>query len=337
MASFFKTATVNAASVPSTQTNFPTYIDLSRIGITTLAEAQSVRVYLDAAKTIEVAREIVSVSECHAKIPSLTSTVQIWIDADGTSADYGVTDTYGRNAVWSGFTSVYHMDSVTADSTVNANTLTNTGSTGNTTGKLNGSAADFGTPNTTKKLTIGGNIGIGGNGSISMSQWFQTGSTPTPGNQPVLISHRSTTGSDRYIDTYYRNDAGTLSIYTGEGGIKTARYIITLTHNTWYKLRTERDVSAGIYRIYLDGVLQASSSAPLPTGTAGQNGFVIAEFVGGGGFWWSGLQDEVRVTTTIPSADWETTEYNNQNNESSFWGTWSDVATAKRGAILLDY
>ena len=158
-----------------------------------------------------------------------------------------------------------------------------------------------------------------------MSQWFQTASTPGVGSQPVIVSHRSTTGSDRYMDTYYRNDAGTLSIYTGEGGIKTARYIITLSLNTWYKLRTERDVTAGIYRIYLNGVLQASSTAPLPSGTAAQNGFAVAEFVGGGGFWWSGLEDEVRVTTTIPTANWETTEYNNQSDEPTFWGSWSTV------------
>ena len=44
MAAGFKTATVNASDVPSTQTNFPSYVDLSRLGITTLAEAESVRV-----------------------------------------------------------------------------------------------------------------------------------------------------------------------------------------------------------------------------------------------------------------------------------------------------
>ena len=47
MASGFKQATVNAADVPASQTDFPSYVDLSRLGITTLAEAQSVRVYAD--------------------------------------------------------------------------------------------------------------------------------------------------------------------------------------------------------------------------------------------------------------------------------------------------
>jgi hypothetical protein len=50
MAAGFKKATVRAADVPSTLTNFPTYVDLDRLGITTLAEAQSVRVYADVLK-----------------------------------------------------------------------------------------------------------------------------------------------------------------------------------------------------------------------------------------------------------------------------------------------
>ena len=327
MAAGFKSATVRAADVPATQTDFPSYVDLARIGITTLAEAESVRVYADSAKTTEWAREIVSLTEMHVKVPSLTSIVVMYVDWDGVRSDYAVTDTFGRNNVWTGFTSVYHLESVTADSTVNANTLTNTGSTGNATGKLNGNGADFGASNTSKKLTVSGNLGIGGNSSIVMSQWFQTASTPTAGNQPVIVSHRSTTGADRYCDTYYRNDAGVLSIYSGSGGVVTARYIITLSVNTWYHLVAIRDVSANNFKIYLDGVLQATSGA-LPTAAAAQNGYAISEFVGGGGFWWPGKQDENRVTTTVPDANRITTEYNNQNDEASFWGTWADVCGA---------
>ena len=99
MAAGFKLATVNSARVPSTQTNFPAYVDLSRLGITTLAEAQSVRVYADSSKTTEWAREIVSATEMHVKVPSLTSTVTMYVDYDGVRSDYAVTDTFGRNAV----------------------------------------------------------------------------------------------------------------------------------------------------------------------------------------------------------------------------------------------
>ena len=319
-----RVATVRAADVPATQTDFPVYVDLARVETTpiTLADANSSRWYTDTDLVTQMAREIVSATEGSGKYPSLTSTSKIAIDYDGVRADYAVTDTFGRNNVWTGFTSVYHLESVTADSTVNANTLTNTGSTGNTTGKLNGNGADFGASNTSKKLTVSGNLGIAGNSSIVMSQWFQTASTPTAGNQPVIVSHRSTTGADRYCDTYYRNDAGVHSIYTGSGGVVTARYIITLSLDTWYHLVVIRDVSANNFKIYLDGVLQATSGA-LPTAAAAQNGFAISEFVGGGGFWWSGKQDESRVTTTVPNANRITTEYNNQNAESTFWGTWT--------------
>src|SRR6056297_2303141 len=111
-----KTATVNASDVAATLTNFPAYVDLSRVGITTLAEAESVRVYSDAAKTTELAREIVSASEMHVLIPSLTTSTQIWVDFDGVRSDYAVGATYGAEAVWSTFEGVWHLQDTT-DST----------------------------------------------------------------------------------------------------------------------------------------------------------------------------------------------------------------------------
>ena len=100
MAAGFKQATVNASDVPATLADYPSYVDLSRLGITTLAEAQSVRCYSDSAKTTELAREIVSATQMFVKIPSLTSTFVLYVDYDGVRADYAVTDTFGRNATW---------------------------------------------------------------------------------------------------------------------------------------------------------------------------------------------------------------------------------------------
>ena len=160
MAAGFKTATVNASDVPSTQTNFPAYVDLSRLGITTQAEADSVRVYADSGKTTEWAREIVSATEMHVKIPSLTSTTAIYVDWDGVSSDYAVTDTYGRNAVWTGYKAVHHGDSV-VDASGNLGNLTNTGSVAYSAGKV-GKAFDGGASNTTKRMSITGSSPVTG-------------------------------------------------------------------------------------------------------------------------------------------------------------------------------
>jgi len=119
MASGFKQATVNASDVPATLTNYPAYVALSRLGITTLAEAQSVRCYSDSAKTTELAREIVSVTEMHVKVSSLTSTFVLYVDWDGARADYAATDTYGRNAVWSDYAFVFHFENSLTNSVGN--------------------------------------------------------------------------------------------------------------------------------------------------------------------------------------------------------------------------
>jgi hypothetical protein len=194
MAAGFKYATVNASDVPATQTNFPAYVDLSRLGITTLAEAQSVRVYAESSKTTEWAREIVSATEMHVKVPSLTSTVEIYVDWDGVRADYAVGDTYGRNAVWSDYAAVYHMDSLTTDYSGNSKTLTNTNSVANATGKI-GQAADFGTSNTTKVLERTADDVLAYTQFASewtMTGWFKLASTSTTG---AVFWCRSTNGS----------------------------------------------------------------------------------------------------------------------------------------------
>jgi hypothetical protein len=113
MSTGFKSATVASGDVPDTQSNFPVYVDLKRMnGGTSLsaADAASIRVYSDSGKTTELAREIVSVDEMHVKVTSLTNTFTIYVDWDGSSADYAVTDTYGRNAVWSDYRAVYHLN-----------------------------------------------------------------------------------------------------------------------------------------------------------------------------------------------------------------------------------
>jgi hypothetical protein len=40
---------------------------------------------------------------------------------------------------------------------------------------------------------------------------------------------------------------------------------------------------------------------------------------------YAGKIDEVRLRASVLSANWITTEYNNQSDESSFWPTWSDA------------
>lgn len=334
MAAGFKKATVNASDVPSTQTNFPSYVDLSRVGITTLAEAQSVRVYADSAKTTEWAREIVSATEMHVKIPSLTSTVEIYVQWDGVSADYAVTDTYGRNAVWSDYRAVYHYQTLTADSTVNAYTTTNFNSVGQATGKLNGQAADFGATNTNKYLTTTNNLSITG-GNITMSCWFSQVGVKSSGTQGVYL-HQGDAGTDVEYYIMAQNSGGTPQMVLFRVKQNIANNEVRFNYepgNQGWQFWTLTYDGTNV-RGYQNGAKKGTTASSGNGASAGVSGFRAAANLNAVSSLASGSLDEVRVSASVRSDNWITTEYNNQSDEAGFWGTWTDVGGGGGGSFV---
>jgi hypothetical protein len=335
MASGFKQATVNASDVPSTQTDFPAYVDLSRLGITTLAEAQSVRVYADSGKVTEWAREIVSATEMHVKVPSLTSTTTIYIDYDGVRADYAVTDTYGRNAVWSDYRGVWHFESLTADSTSNSYSLTNFNSVGQTTGQLNGQAADFGSGNTNKYLSISNNLGITG-GNITMSCWFSQIGVRALNTQGVYL-HQGDEGTDVEYYIMAQNSAGTpqMVLFRVKQFVSNdeVRFNYEPGNQGWQFWTISYDGTN--VRGYQNGVLQGTRASSGNGVSAGVTGFRAGANLNAVSNLASGSIDEARVSNLVRSGDWITTEHNNQSDEAGFWGTWTDVGGGNRRIIIV--
>lgn len=330
MAAGFKKATVNASDVPSTQTNFPAYVDLSRLGITTLAEAQSVRVYADEAKTTEWAREIVSATEMHVKIPSLTSTVEIYVDWDGVSADYAVTDTYGRNNVWTGYVAVWHMEETSGSitSSTGNNTATDNNTVGSGTGKMGNGRNFVRSSSEYFDIASGSQTGLGITGnSITLSCWAKGDSTL---NNAVgrLIWRLGGTGSYGYQlstsgSSYSPNNAYAISAVGTGGGYD-------------FAFGTAGDATSGTLKHIVAtydgtnfrGYVNTSKSTSATKSNHLTNANSISFYIGsnsGSADYYDDILDEVRVRSVVSSDDWITTEYNNQSDEAGFWGTWSDV------------
>lgn len=316
MAAGFKTATVNAADVPATQTDFPVYVDLSRLGITTLAEAQSVRVYADSAKTTEWARELVSATEMHVKVPSLTSTTAIYVDWDGTSADYAVTDTYGRNAVWSDYRAVYHFENNATDSTGThgSGTVTN-GSYSTTYGKLNGqgiSLTGSGGSQVSTTVTPTDRTAL----SISGWAYYNSASDPTGANNIWATWNFPTIGSDH--NCYFGPSSGT-NWRMGDA----QNITFTLPKQTWFHWAW---INGGDEPkdAYFNGAFDETCTNAGGNDQPDHDNLHIGA-QGNGGENWLGYLDEFRVRQSELSANWITTEYNNQSDEAGFWGTWTDA------------
>jgi len=336
MSTGFKTATVASADVPATQTNFPVYIDLSRLGITTQADADSVRVYADSGKTTEWAREIVSATEMHVKVPSLTSTTSIYVYWDGTSADYAVTDTYGRNAVWSGYAAVWHLGETSGsalDSSGNGNNLTDNNSVTSATGKLGG-ARDFERA-TAEYFSISdaSQTGLDMTGDFTLQTWYQL---ETSGITQVLASKSNfpTIGLQWYFDTTNKiflfassdNTTTNRSAWSTTAGVTTSG--LNMHHLTFDVNGTANPTVA----FYINGASVAGGVAWASGMDGGMsdnaNNFSIGSEPYSTTSSFDGLMDEVRFRNSLLSANWITTEYNNQSDEAGFWGTWSDVGGA---------
>lgn len=326
MAAGFKTATINAASVPSTQTDFPAFVDLSRLGITTLAEAQSVRVYADSGKTTQWAREIVSATEMHVKVPSLTSTVAIYVDWDGVSADYAVTDTYGRNAVWTGYRAVYHYETLTTDYSGGGYTLTNNGTvTTSANGLAGGNSADFGSANSTKYFSSSTEYGITATGNITISLRVKMQTEITTGEQTFIQrSVISASGSSIMITYQYNGGTRRLRFLRYGSTNSLDYYTITMGTTNWYNIAVTFNNTNLVG--FVNGV-QVTTSSQSGTQSIGGTAMVIGA---GSGItlYSSTFIEETRLTTSILTADWQLTQYNNENAESTFWGTWSNAGAS---------
>jgi hypothetical protein len=320
MAAGLKTAQVNASLVPSTQTNFPSYVDLSRLGITTLAEAQSVRVYADSAKTTEWAREIVSATEMHVKVPSLTSTVQIYADYDGIRADYAVTDTYGRNAVWSDYVMSNRFDNATLNSTGGTG-WTNNNSIGTTTGKIGDAVFN---DTSSKRLQLIPSYTFTTSSNEHISFWLNAQSfvgyildiLPSANSRRILIYGNTT--SIRFFWSGNETDSGPLST------------------NTWYKIDIVK--SGNTCTWYLNGS-SLGSNTPGAASYANSPRMALLNTADGTNLALVPANcriDNFNYKESTSVANWISTKYQNENNESSFWGTWTDAGGATpRGGILL--
>lgn len=324
MAAGFKQAIVAASSVPATQTNFPSYVDLSRIGITTLAEAQSVRVYADSAKTTEWAREIVSATEMHVKVPSLTSTVSIFVDWDGVRADYAVTDTFGRNAVWSDYELVHHNNN-SADSAGKHNVTANGAvSIGGVAGKID-VGTDFDGLNDSATHT---SSTLGAKAAFAIQFWCNPDIVNT--RMGMVMNTDGTSFSNDSFGVEMENVSGVLqlrlSTTNAAGGFSSLSSSASMTTGVWQKVTATRNSNnANIYRNAVN-IGASSTFVTAVSNNLAQFGF--GAFGIGAFLYFNGKMDEVRIANFEVTANWETTEYNNQNNESTFWGTWSTVARA---------
>jgi len=318
--------TIDKDKVPGDLTDFPVYVNLADMPAgfwsTVKSGGGDIRCYKSDGTT-ELPREVVSCNttddegELHVKhsgtLSSSTDTVII-IDVDGTRDDYDATDTYGRNAVWSDYEAVNHLGSTT-DSTGNGLSLTNTATVDDEGGKV-GDAYGYRGENTSNSQWATNSFNFTGN--FSVTTWIKFANTASA-DESIFHNYIFDTNNRGYYmrrksdgKVRFEIDTPDPSLIESTGTIGTA----------WTYVCFTRTKATNGHKIYINGSNdgQKTTSDDISYGTTHYPTLGVARstaFTYGTPM--EGIQDEVRVREAELSANWITTEYNNQNSPTTFY------------------
>jgi hypothetical protein len=328
--------------VVADQTNFPIYFNASSLPTSIFNTAQNgggdIR-FADAdwnRLPVEIVRfdTSINVAEIHVRATSLSSSSNtlfyvIWGNATATQP--AVTDTFGRNNVWSNsFIMVHHFDENPSTDTGNYIDSTGNGNNGtfNTSGtptrvnghigraiELNRSSSEF---------TDHGDIAaIDGATALSVTSWARVVTTTADGfliskgnfaaNQSLLFWWDLTTSSGSRPQTK--------SVQIGTGSAQSILYgdSNSWANTNWNHLAFSYIGSTSL-NSYMNGVQDTqtpTAAIPAAMGSDADTVRVGASF--GGSPFFDGEVDEMRVHSVGRSISWIQTEYNNTTNASAFY------------------
>jgi Domain of unknown function (DUF2341). len=324
---FYSPISVNAAQVPSTQTDFPMLVSVTDARFKTVsngghvgnANGFDIRPYSDSGLTTaitgyELERYNATTGEVvmWVKIASLSSSTTPVYLAYG---DSGITTngSSGSSTFSNSFSGVFHLKDGT--------TLSITDSTGTISGSNNFATAatgqiDGGSGHVSASTQfINYTTGVPSLTAVTVSAWVKATSFPNAYNSPVYKGD----GSSRHWGIFVKSTGKLALYYTATAEVSydgTGSH--TLSTGTWYYLTGTYSSSAGLTG-YVNAASDGTASA---NGNLASNGTTPTIFIGSdpgtAGRLWNGTLDEVRVSSVVRSADWITTEYNNQNAPGTF-------------------
>ena len=257
---------------------------------------------------------------------------------------YVVTDTFGRNNVWTGFDAVWHMEEDPSgaapqliDSTGNGNDGTSAGSmtSGDLVAGKVGSSIDFDGSDDAFDIGTDSTLDIG-TSDFYLSCWLNHNS---PSQRQGIMAKRDASDAEQFF--------WSIGNTSGDGHTKQGLWIdnspdhvwvfstSSVPGSAWHHIAVSADRSSNA-SFYLDGAADGTPSISSMDGkdiTTPDPGHIGSgdENVASTIVHVSGNIDELRFTKQTRSADWVKHHYDNQSDPSTFWGTWSWVP-----AVTLD-
>ena len=249
------------------------------------------------------------------KVPTLSSSVNTELYMYYGNA--GVAAQADAANVWTnGFKSVLHVSDGT--------TLSATDSTGTYNGTVSGTTATSGQVDGAMAVTCGNEITspvglysmVGGGSVYVVSMWvYQT----TTGNRYIWDGDADNTLSAfMSIQSGVNLEWGNRDV-ASEGILYRTYTGLSLGASAWHHILVQKTASGDNGQVYVNGVLKTTY-----TGTIGgltndtSNTTYWGNYHNSGTTCLDGKMDEMRVASTVRSADWVTAEYNNQSSPSTF-------------------
>lgn len=326
----YQEVTIDSSKVPADQIDFPIYIDLSEmlkagadIFDSCRADGGDIRV-TKSDGTTQLPREVVAIDtgaktgELHIKYTgtlSSSSPTVIRIYYNGTDTEPASTATYGSQNVWTGYEAVLHMQSSSVDSTGSGNDGTDTNISYVSTNSLMHNSGLF--SNASASKIIGLTPIPTGNATKSFSVWFRT--TNNSLRQWIVAG-----GSDVNQQAFglFHNGSPNAFVFHGNGGAYDYQFASVPAVNTNHLIHITFNGST--LSAYANGSLDGSKAMTLDTVGAdtqlGRRNDNTASL--------DGQIGEFRITTTVLSSTWITTEHNNQSSPSTFYAVGEEQGEA---------
>jgi RHS repeat-associated protein len=236
------------------------------------------------------------------------------------------TDQSNKTAVWdSNYALVSHLSdnaasTSVADSTSNANNLTNQAntSTKTTTGKISGGltyngSSDYSSVPNNSSLNIQGT-------TITLEVWVKPTNTAASSSERLIVKEVPSNANPYVCYGLFRASSGssqvTFWVSTGGSGSYTSVTGGTMSAGQWMHI-------VGVYNgstmtLYVDGSSVATASK---TGNIASSStpLVLGADTAASAEYFNGVLDEARISNNARSADWIAAEYANQDSPSTFY------------------
>jgi hypothetical protein len=249
-----------------------------------------------------------------------TQNVRVWAGyAGGTATAYSANETYGSdNAYDSNWEGYWPLSSDFNDRTSNGNDGTGNGgiSAGGATGKI-GDATDFDGSDDNVDIPHDASLSFG-TGAFFILVWIERGGA----SRGDLVTGKELATGDHDLALFVQSDL-TAKLFTREENVFNTDVSVESTgtiSTSWTHIAVVRDGSGNL-KLYINGANDGNASGDAQD-VSQSDGYAFGANIADTNYF-DGKAGHFALGSSAPSADWIALEYDQTNDNATFWGTWT--------------